>query len=468
VIEPTVPLDEPQRLAALRRLDLLDSPPEARFDVVTEAAARAFDVPIALVTLVDDSRQWFKSRHGLDAAETPRAVSFCGHVIASGAPLVVEDARADERFHDNPLVRDGPRIRFYAGQPLCTLDGARVGTLCLIDREPRRLDAAGRETLRALAAAVEDELNAYRLTLGHHQLEEVIGRGGMGVVYKARDVGLGRPVALKVVHRAHAADDDFRLRFREEARGLAAVSHPNVMTVHEIGEEHGVIYMVSEFLPGGTLAGRLRRAGRLPPATACALAAQVARGLEAVHAEGLVHRDVKPANVLFDARGAPKLGDFGLVFRCRKTGPSRGRRELPPSGVVVSADEATTCEPLPALPPASPAEPQAATVAGVVLGTPAYMAPEQAAGRTLDARADLYSLGATLYALLTGEPPFSGDQASVLRALLVRRPPSPREAAPEVSRDLERLVLELLEKDPRARPRGAGAVAAALEELSRA
>ncbi|MBX3471471.1 MAG: protein kinase [Planctomycetes bacterium] len=468
MIEPPTPADEAERLRSLRALNILDSPPEQRFDLLTEAAVRAFDVPVALVSLVDATRQWFKSRQGLEATETPRAISFCGHAIAQpdDGALVVPDATLDPRFADNPLVTAGPRIRFYAGQPLCTLDGARVGTLCLIDRAPRDLAPEAREALRQLACAVEDELNAYRVSLGRHQLEEVIGRGGMGVVYKARDEGLARTVALKVVHRHFAADPEFRRRFREEARGLAAVSHPHVMTIFEIGEDRGVLFMACELLSGGTLAGRVRRDGPLPASEAAEVAAQVAAGLDAIHSAGLVHRDVKPANVLLDRRGTPKLGDFGLVQRVRRFGPHAGRRELPPSCDVFGVDQATVCEPLPALPPASPDEART-TSAGHAVGTPAFMAPEQATGAGADARADLYSLGATLYALLTGRPPFEGSSASVLRALLTRAPEPPGQHARGVPPALDRLVMRLLDKDPAARPASAARVADELRALAR-
>jgi diguanylate cyclase (GGDEF)-like protein len=157
---PPEPPDEAGRLCTLRSLNVLDTEPEERFDRVTRLARRLFGVPIALVSLVDSHRQWFKSRQGLDACETSRAISFCGHAILGQDLFVVPDAQRDERFADNPLVEGEPHIRFYAGYPLSAPNGMKLGTLCLIDREPRHLTEDDRELLRDLAAMVEQELAA--------------------------------------------------------------------------------------------------------------------------------------------------------------------------------------------------------------------------------------------------------------------------------------------------------------------
>ena len=155
-----VPEDEAQRLSALHRLRILDTPPEERFDRYTRIAAQLFDVPIALVSLIDRDRQWFKSRHGLDAVETPRETAFCAHAILDRAVLQVPDALQDPRFADNPLVAGPPRVRFYAGAPLAASDGSLVGTLCLIDQRARQLDEQQLRLLRDLASLVEAELVA--------------------------------------------------------------------------------------------------------------------------------------------------------------------------------------------------------------------------------------------------------------------------------------------------------------------
>ena len=157
---PPKPANEATRLASLRALEILDTDPEERFDRLTRLARRLFDVPIALVSLVDENRQWFKSCQGLDASETPRDVSFCGHAILGDDVLLIPDAARDERFHDNPLVTDDPKIRFYAGCPLRVRNGSKIGTLCLIDRKPRQFNDEDLALLRDLARTTEQELTA--------------------------------------------------------------------------------------------------------------------------------------------------------------------------------------------------------------------------------------------------------------------------------------------------------------------
>jgi len=156
--KPEVPFNEARRLRALQQLDILDTVPEKRFDRITRLAQRFFNVPIALVTLIDSDRQWFKSSMGLDVNETPRDISFCGHTILEDETFVVTDAATDPRFSDNPLVTGSPRIRFYAGQPLKVQTGERIGTLCIIDNKPRAFGADDIATLKDLAGLVEQEL----------------------------------------------------------------------------------------------------------------------------------------------------------------------------------------------------------------------------------------------------------------------------------------------------------------------
>ena len=163
MLEPAVPADEDRRIQALRELAILDTPPEARFDRITAIARNLFDVPICLISLVDTDRQWFKSCQGLDASETPRDISFCGHAILSDDTFFIPNALEDERFADNPLVTGPPDIRAYAGAPLTVGSGARIGTLCIIDTRPRDLSEQQLENLRHLADWVQDELDAVKL-----------------------------------------------------------------------------------------------------------------------------------------------------------------------------------------------------------------------------------------------------------------------------------------------------------------
>ena len=164
MIPAPIPTDDERRLQALREMLILDTPPEERFDRVVRFAADEFDMPIVLVSLVDAKRQWFKARVGLDVCETDRESSFCGHAIMQAKILIVEDALDDERFHDNPLVSGDPKIRFYAGAPLQLPTGEIVGTLCMIDRQPRQLDAVDQAIFGSLRDLVVGELVSQEVT----------------------------------------------------------------------------------------------------------------------------------------------------------------------------------------------------------------------------------------------------------------------------------------------------------------
>ena len=168
MLDAPIPPDDNRRLAALRSLNILDTPPEQRFNRITRTAARIFQLPIALISLVDEKRQWFKSRYGLYAPETPRSVSFCGHAILNEGIFLVEDALKDERFHDNPLVTGPPHVRFYAGRPLKTPAHARLGTLCVIGHEAREFSEHERLALEDLAGWAEREIN---LSIAHAEVE---------------------------------------------------------------------------------------------------------------------------------------------------------------------------------------------------------------------------------------------------------------------------------------------------------
>ena len=208
--------------------------------------------------------------------------------------------------------------------------------------------------------------------VGNYTILELLGRGGFGAVFKAKDEMTGALVALKAVHPDHARDRDFVRRLRDEARAAAAVSHPHVALFHTTGEHGGIPFLVFELVPGGTLDRLVRDRGPLPWREACARAAEIAGALSALHRAGIVHRDVKPANVLFDGTGRAKLADLGLAR--------------------------------------APVDARSLTLTGEVVGTLAYLSPEQAnAVAAPGPAADLYALGATLYALVAGEPPFSGE-----------------------------------------------------------
>lgn len=279
-------------------------------------------------------------------------------------------------------------------------------------------------------------------TLGHFEIADKLGEGGMGVVYRARDTRLGRTVAIKLLRPEAVSDPDRTRRFLQEAKAASALTHPHIVTVHELGEDpkHGT-WIAMELVDGESLRQRLER-GRLPIGEALRVALEIARGLGAAHESGIVHRDVKPGNVMITKSGLVKVLDFGLA---KLVGPERG-----------AADSVS-----PTL--SSPA----ATRLGVLLGTPAYMSPEQAEGRAVDARSDVFSLGAVLYEMLTGRRPFDGaSELSLLSSILRDTPPRVRGLRPEVDPRLESLVDRCLAKDPASRPASARELVPELEAVA--
>jgi serine/threonine protein kinase len=260
---------------------------------------------------------------------------------------------------------------------------------------------------------------------GRYSVEEVLGRGGMASVYLARDEELERQVAVKVLAEHLADAPGFRDRFMREARLAAQLSHPNIVQVFDVGEDDGRPFIVMEYVEGATLAEELKQRKRLDPPEVVDLALQVCGGLEQAHAAGLVHRDIKPQNLLLRADGTVKIADFGI---------------------------------------ARAAETTRFTQAGSVLGTAAYLSPEQALGEEVTAAADIYSLGCVLYELLTGRTPHVFESLPELVAKHRTEPIRPlRELRPDVSERLEAVVMRTLARKPEYRPESAAALA---EELA--
>ena len=258
---------------------------------------------------------------------------------------------------------------------------------------------------------------------GDYEIRRELGRGGMGVVYEARQVSLNRPVALKMIKAGVLADDAELRRFQNEAEAVALLDHAGIVPVHEVGEHDGQRYFSMKLVVGGSLAGRLD-AFRDDPRAAAALMAEVAEAVHHAHMRGVLHRDLKPANVLVDAEGRPHVTDFGLAKRVE------GDVEI--------------------------------TASGAILGTPAYMSPDQASGRrgAVTTASDVYGLGAILYALLTGRAPFGGhDAIETLDAVRTRSPVPPSRLNARTPRDLETIALKCLDKDPRRRYASAHALA---------
>ncbi len=256
---------------------------------------------------------------------------------------------------------------------------------------------------------------------GRYRLEDVIGRGGMSTVYRATDTILQRTVAVKVMSAALAEDDPTHVaRFEREARAAASLVHPGIVTVYDTGVDDDRRFIAMEYVDGESLATIIAREAPLEPGRASEIAAQIADALEAAHRAGLVHRDVKPGNVMIARDGSTKVLDFGIA-------------RMADAGSI--------------------------TRTATLLGTAAYMAPEHALGSPVDFRSDVYSLGCVLYAMLTADPPFRGDHAAaVLHQQVNAIPRPPSEANPRVGRGLDALVLQMLAKSPGERPQSAAEV----------
>lgn len=277
--------------------------------------------------------------------------------------------------------------------------------------------------------------------LGHFSLLEKIGEGGMGQVYKARDTRLERLVAIKLLAEARLTDADLRARFVQEAKAPSALNHPNIITIHEIGEHDGRTFIVMELVDGKPLNELIHRKG-MRLTEALRIGAQVADALASAHAAGIVHRDLKPANIMVDAHGRVKVLDFGMA------------KLFAPA--AVGADEATRTLSLD----------RPVTEEGAIVGSVPYMSPEQAEGKPVDARSDIFSFGAVLYEMITGQRAFPGEsRISTLAAVVEKDPPPPSGISSTTPPELDRLIARCLRKDVERRSQNMADVKLALEEL---
>jgi serine/threonine protein kinase len=300
----------------------------------------------------------------------------------------------------------------------------------LLDQQAESfLESSPVSAIKALSAGAK---------LGNFEIVELLGRGGMGEVWRARDARLNRDVAIKVLPGGLARDPDRIARFEREARAAAALSHPNICVIHEVGEHEGQPFIAMEFLQGQTLKHRI---GGKPLHTAELLewAVQIAGGLEAAHQAGIVHRDIKPANIFITTLGPAKILDFGLA---KVAAPSANRTSLPTEDLLTSP--------------------------GMAVGTVPYMSPEQARGEELDARTDLFSFGAVLYEMATGKQAFTGATTAIIHeAILGRTPPPASTVNARIPRELDRIIGKALEKDRDLRYQHAADMRADLKRMKR-
>jgi serine/threonine protein kinase len=266
-------------------------------------------------------------------------------------------------------------------------------------------------------------------TIAGYEVESVVGAGGIGILYRARQLRLDRPVALKLVESDTAQDPVIRERLRREARTVAALDHPNVVPLYEAGEEDGTVYIVTRWVEGTELGTLIQRDGPLEPIRAARLAAQIASALEVAHEQGLVHRDVKPSNAILTPEDHVYLTDFGLA---KRAGSAAG---------LTGVDQ--------------------------MLGTVDYVAPEQIEGSEPDARGDVYSLGCVLFETLTGAPPFADQKGGMAKmwAQVNAEVPSVRQARPDVPPALDEVIQRAMAKSPDARPTAAAFRAAVLQAV---
>lgn len=441
--EPTIILNK-DRLKALRNTYLLDTKAEAAFDRLTRLSTKVLGAPVSLVSLVDADRQFFKSAAGLDLKETPLSHSFCQHVVSTGKPLVVNDARQHPLVSNNKAI-DDLGVVGYLGMPIHTSSGFNIGSLCVIDHEPRQWTQDEIEILQDLTNSVmmEIEMRVQMLMekevgqslsttdfygdvpkiaqqFGIYQVVKNIGSGGMADVYQCEHQMLGTQVAVKHLRPNQKHYEQFLARFKQEARIISQLKHPNIVRVFDYGMEEEKAYMVMEYIQGETLTAYLEHKGQLSLDDEHDIFIDLAQALDYAHSQGIVHRDVKPDNVMLRHRlqnGRPMnryhatLMDFGIAK-------------------IVSSNNNLT--------------------AGDLLGTVNYVAPEQIQEATaVDHRADIYSFGLMAYQMLTGTHPFASDSVgTVIKNHLVGQAPDPRTYAPYLTDQQVSALQIALAKDP--------------------
>lgn len=370
---------------------------------------------------VEEPKPAFEVVEEVGAKPAGRANAVAGDVIEA-VEVVVEEAPAKPYLETlAPLTTPG-----VSSRPRASDLTSNLMTLSGVIPPPRSPDERDTLTQNGTAAAVDPNV---RVEIPGYEIEAQLGHGGMGMVFRAKQMRLNRTVAIKMVHGGAFASSEARVRFLSEAESIAKLHHPHIVQVYEFGQHEGYPYFTLEYLEGGTL-DRLLVGKPLKARRAAAMVERLARGTQHAHERGIVHRDLKPSNVLLDADGNPKISDFGLA---KHTDSGDGM-----------------------------------TRTGSILGTPSYMAPEQARGdvHEVGPHSDVYALGAILYECLTGRPPFRGTTTiETINKVLNKEPAAPRKLVPSLPRDIETLCLKCLQKNPGQRYASAAALADDLQRF---
>jgi Tol biopolymer transport system component len=350
--------------------------------------------------------------------------------------------RVEELYHAARTRPSAERVAFLGAA--CPDDESLRRDVESLLNEPSPADGFLSEpTLARGARMVFDEASTIAMTgrtIGGYQLQTLLGAGGMGEVYRARDSKLGREVAIKILPHAVTSDASRLARFEREARMLAALNHPNICAIYGLEEADGVRFLILELVEGATLAERIKERGGLPIAEALAIARQIVDALEVAHEKGIIHRDLKPANVNITPDGVVKVLDFGIA-----------------KAVMAGASD-------PDLTPSAPAK-TGHTREGAILGTAAYMSPEQARGKVVDKRADIWAFGCVLYEMLTGRVPFDGESTSDTIGKILEREPEWSALPTATPVAIRRLLLRCLVKDSKQRLRDIGDVRIELDAI---